>query len=114
GQRELRKKLRRVLVAGDYAAEAQRVGAADEGGLSAVFWKLRLGKAWSVPVVELTRGKPRATAILLNDAGRRADPVNAQRLLDAGYRVLAVDLFYFGEARVQEKDLDRKSTRLNS
>jgi hypothetical protein len=65
---------------------------------------LRLGGAWTVPVVELVRGEPKATAILLNDAGRKADPVNAERLLAAGNRVLAVDLFYFGEAKLAVRD----------
>lgn len=69
-----------------------------------IFWKLKLSEKWTVPVVELVRGKPSKTAILINDAGRKTDPVNAERLLKAGYRVLAVDLFYFGEARLLSHD----------
>ena len=62
-----------------------------------------MGK-WNVPVVELVRGKPKRTVILLNDAGRKADPVNAERLLKAGCRVLATDVFYFGESRLASHD----------
>src|SRR6185437_13111914 len=88
----------------DFAVQATRIADMEKDGLKAIFWKLRLGDAWTVPVVELTRGKPKGTTILLNDAGRRTDSVNAERLLKAGQRVLAVDLFYFGESKVAQKD----------
>ncbi len=103
-QTALRERVRQVVKAKDFPAEATRVGGTEKDGLKATFWKLRLGGAWTVPVVELVRGEPKATAILLNDAGRKADPVNAERLLAAGNRVLAVDLFYFGEAKLPVKD----------
>src|SRR5262249_45165528 len=60
-----------------------------------------LDDAWTVPVVELVRGEPKGTSLLFNEAGRRADPVNAERLLAAGQRVLAVDPFYFGECKLE-------------
>jgi hypothetical protein len=103
-QAALRDKVRQVVMANDFRVEATRAGGSEKDGLKATFWKLRLGGAWTVPVVELVRGEPKATVVLLNDAGRKADPVNAERLLAAGNRVLAVDLFYFGEARLPVKD----------
>ena len=103
-QQEKREKLRAVVHARKFAVQATKTGGMEKDGLKTTFWKLRLGEAWSVPVVELTRGQPKGTALLLNDAGRRADPVNAERLLKRGLRVLAVDLFYFGEAKVAQKD----------
>jgi dienelactone hydrolase len=103
-QTATRKRLCDVVKATELAAEAEEVSRAETDGTVAVHWKLRLGKAWTVPVVELARGKPAKTAILLNDAGKRADPVNAERLLRDGFRVLAVDVFYFGEAKVWTKD----------
>jgi dienelactone hydrolase len=103
-QQAQREKLRAVVHAKEFAVQATKTGGIEKDGLKATFWKLRLGDAWSVPVVELTRGESKGTAILLNDAGRRADPVNAERLLKRGLRVLAVDLFYFGEAKVAQKD----------
>jgi hypothetical protein len=103
-QQTQRDKLRSMVHAHEFNVKASRIGESEKNGLKAAFWKLRLGEAWSVPVVELTRGEPKGTTILLNDAGRRADPVNVERLLKAGQRVLAVDLFYFGEARIPEKD----------
>jgi len=103
-QQTQREKLRSLVRARDFAVQATRIGSTEKDGLKSTFWKLRLGQKWTVPVVELVRGEPKTTAILLNDAGRRADAVNAERLLKAGHRVLAVDLFYFGEAKVMEKD----------
>jgi hypothetical protein len=56
-----------------------------------------------VPVVELARGEPKGTTILLNDAGRQVDAVNTERLLAAGQRVLAVDPWYFGESQFAKR-----------
>jgi hypothetical protein len=108
-QQTQRDKLRSLVYAQDFDVKATRTGDMEKDGLKATFWKLRLGEAWTVPVVELTRGEPKGTAILVNDAGRRADPVNVERLLKAGQRVLAVDLFYFGEARLKGEDLAKRS-----
>src|SRR5262249_4212679 len=83
---------------------AVAIATAEKDGRKTTWWKLRLDDAWTVPVVELVRGEPKGTAILLNDAGRKADPVNAERLLKEGYRGLAVDPFYFGESGVAERD----------
>jgi hypothetical protein len=102
-QTQHRARLRELVKAKDYTAEAIQKGTEEKGGVKATYWQLRLGKDWTVPVVELVQGKPKATAILVNDAGRKADPVSAGRLLSEGYRVLAVDPFYFGEAKL-EKD----------
>jgi hypothetical protein len=103
-QQVRRDDLRQVLRAADYKVQATPTGSTEKDGVKATFWKLRVGDTWSVPVVELVQGTPKKTAVVLNDAGRRADAVTPGRLLAAGYRVLAVDLFYFGEAKVQQKD----------
>jgi hypothetical protein len=100
-----RKELARVVRQADWEVQAKEVARTTERGTTAVLWRLQVGKSWSVPVVELTRGTAgEKTAILINDGGRKADPVHAERLLKAGYRVLAMDPFYFGEARVAQKD----------
>jgi dienelactone hydrolase len=103
-QQTAREKLRQVVKAKDYTAKGTQVGNSEKEGRKATFWKLKIGDSWTVPVVELTAGESKKTAILLNDAGRKADPVNAERLLKAGYRVLAVDLFYFGESKIEQRD----------
>jgi dienelactone hydrolase len=103
-QQDHRSRVREVLRAVDLEVEATRAGTAEKEGTRATFWKLRMGGAWTVPVVELTRGEPLGTAVLVNDAGRRHDPITAERLLHQGYRVLAVDPFYFGESRLGQQD----------
>ncbi|MFO0842577.1 MAG: acetylxylan esterase [Gemmataceae bacterium] len=99
-----REKLREVVKASDFTTDAREVGRAESNGTTAVLWRLYLSKTWSVPVVELSRGNPTKTAIVLHDSGRAADTANAERLLKGGHRVLAVDVFYFGEAKLFAKD----------
>jgi hypothetical protein len=103
-QKSLREKLAGTVKYHALAVKAEKTGEETKGDTKATFWKLRLGDAWSVPVVELVRGTPKATAITLNDAGRKTDTVTVERLLASGHRVLAVDLWYFGESHVQQKD----------
>ena len=50
------------------------------------------------PVVELVRGNPTRTAILVADRGRASTSADVLRSLDAGCRVLAVDPTGIGEA----------------
>lgn len=103
-QAKERARLRQEVRAKDYQVQGEKTGSEEREGTRATFWRLKMSDDWTVPVAELVRGEPRSTAILVNDAGRRADPVNAERLLKEGYRVLAVDPFYFGESKVQQKD----------
>jgi dienelactone hydrolase len=104
-QQGKRKELRALVKAKGFPVTGKKGETTERDGVRATPWTLKLGKDWTVPVVELTKGEPKKTAILLNDAGRKADPVNARRLLDAGYRVLAVDLFYFGECHIASRDV---------
>jgi hypothetical protein len=100
-----REKLRQIVASKEYKIEAWKNTTTEEkDGVKATYWRLRLGKAWTVPVVELVKGEPKGTTILLNDAGRKTDAVNAERLLNAGQRVLAVDLYYFGESKIEKRD----------
>jgi dienelactone hydrolase len=103
-QGEQRVRLREVVRAKDLEVKADRTVATEKYGLHSVFWKLRLGDAWTVPVVELSRGEPKRTALLVDDAGRKAGVLNTERLLGAGWRVLAVDPFYVGESRLAQHD----------
>jgi hypothetical protein len=68
--------------------------------MRAAFWKLKLGNEWTLPVVELARGEAKGTTVLIADEGRKSVAAEAERLLAAGQRVLAVDLFYFGESKI--------------
>ena len=67
----------------------------------AILWKLRLGGEWTVPVVELVRGEPKATSLLVADKGRGSAAEAAEELLAAGHRVIAVDPFHLGESEIK-------------
>jgi hypothetical protein len=99
-----RNKLRDIVRAKDYQVRGEKVSSEEKGGIKITYWRLRMDEDWTVPVVELVRGQPKGTAILINDAGRRTDTVDVEQLLDAGNRVLAADLFYFGESKIQQRD----------
>ena len=99
-----RAKLREIVTAKEFKVDAKKMGSDEKNGVKATYWQLRLGGTWSVPVTELVKGEPKGTTILLNDAGRKTDAVDAERLLKEGQRVLAVDLFFFGEAKIEKRD----------
>jgi hypothetical protein len=103
-QRNKREKLRAIVRAKDYAVEARRVDGGEKDGLKVAFWRLKLSHEWTLPVVVLSRGAPKGTTILVADQGRTNVAAQAEQLLAAGQRVLAVDLFYFGESKIAGRD----------
>ena len=76
-------------------------------------WRLRLGEDWTMPATELARGRPQGVTILIADGGRRSVTNQVGRLLAAGQRVVAVDPFYFGEAKPAERD-DRLALQVSA
>ena len=70
---------------------------AEKDGVKATFWMLKLNERWTVPVVELVKGEAKGTTLVVSDKGRAATAVEVDRLPRGGQRVLAADLFYFGE-----------------
>ena len=48
----------------------ERIEGEGKNRTRAILWKLRLGGEWTVPVVELVRGEPKATSLLVADKGR--------------------------------------------
>lgn len=103
-QKSRRAKLREIVRAKDYEVHAIKFGEEEKSGVKATFWKLQMGVDWTVPAVELVEGDPKKTAILLADGGRASVSGDAARLLEAGYRVVAVDPFYFGESKIAQRD----------
>ena len=100
-----RKLLREVVRARDYSVRGQaRTEYFDD--LTARYWKLSISDdrdGLTVPLVELVRGTPRETVLLLADAGKQSLAETARAQLDAGRRVLAVDPFYLGECTPDER-----------
>lgn len=85
------------------AVAARATGSSDDG-LEIETWHLRVGESWSVPAVSLSRADSNSgTALVLCDEGRAKSGAIVRSLLDRGFRVVAIDPFYFGEAQVAER-----------
>ena len=121
-------RLQQVVRAPKYSVTATKLSSEEKDGVTSVFWKLKVGEEWSVPVVEFSRNKVKGvtslmgeaelkdmpakwveilngvkvTTVLIGDAGRKNLTADVERYLDAG-RVLVVDLFNFGEAKVASR-----------
>jgi hypothetical protein len=87
----------------DYAPKAEMVGELTAGATQAKYWRIVLGDDWTVPVVELSRGEPRATSLVVADEGRTEVAEQIENLLADGQRVLAVDPFYLGESKIEDR-----------
>lgn len=60
---------------------------------------LRIGNAWTVPAVEFAPANAKGDVIVLADGGRAKMPALVDDLVQTGRRVLAVDLYGFGESQ---------------
>ncbi|NLF71576.1 MAG: acetylxylan esterase [Candidatus Anammoximicrobium sp.] len=103
-QTERLQRLRDVVRAKDYKPIATEAGRESRGDVTAVYWRLLMDADWTVPVVELAGRRAEKTAVLVADGGRQAVGTEATQLLSRGYRVLAVDPFYFGESKIRQSD----------
>ncbi len=98
-----RNTLRALVHPFDEAVEAHKIGDEEKDGLMASYWTLKVAPSWTVPAVELRKGEPKRTVIVIADKGRKGAGARVQALLDNGHRVVAVDPFYFGESSVAER-----------
>lgn len=96
-QRRGAKRLREIVRWHEYAVRAAEAGTEEQGDLKIRRWRLEM-EGWTVPAVELARGEPRRTVLVLADGGRQAAAEAVRRSLDAGARVVALDPFYLGES----------------
>jgi hypothetical protein len=103
-QASKRKRLAELVKYHAYDFVASKEGTTDGDGVTATYWKLRLGGEWTVPVVELAPKDAKSTVLVAADDGRSAAAEHVARLLDDGQRVLAVDPFYFGESKIASRD----------
>lgn len=88
----------------DLKVKAESAGVEEKDGVSVHRWKLRMGDAWSVPCMELSRAGAKGTVIVVHDGGRKAASEQVDKLLAAGKRVVAMDPFYFGESKIEQRD----------
>jgi hypothetical protein len=103
-QQTYRAILRQVVSAKDWQVTGERTQSAATNGVTAAFWRLKVAADWTVPGVELIRAEAKDTVLLITDSGRGGAAEEARRLLDLGYRVVAVDPFYFGESKIKSRD----------
>jgi hypothetical protein len=92
----------RLPAAPGAAVAAEKAGEEQVEGVSITRWKLKIAGEWTIPAVEIGRGKE--AVLVLADAGRAAAADEVARLLAAGKRVVAVDPFYLGESKIKNKD----------
>ena len=105
-QTKKRAVLRDVVRAQDYHTLAIEQSSVNTSIGSAIWRWLRIGGHWTVPAVEITtpQADPGKLAIVIADAGRRSSVDDVTILVSAGYRVLAMDPFYFGESKIADRD----------
>jgi len=96
-QQTRRAELRELVKFKEYSVKATKSGSEETDSTKATFWRLHMNEDWTIPAVELVRGQPEKTAVLIADGGRKRAAADAEKLLDEGYRVLAVDLLCIGE-----------------
>lgn len=87
----------------DYAPVAEMLKESSAGETKIRNWQLKLGDDWTVPVVELWRGTPKSTVCIAADDGKASQSERIEQLLASGQRVLAVDLFYVGECKLDDR-----------
>ena len=104
-QQKKRRQLAQIVRAKDYTVRALDFGTERHEDLTVRFWQLRLGDEWTVPATELEHGKAKGTVILIADDGRKNADAHAERLLAQGNQVIAVDLLFFGEMKIERQNL---------
>lgn len=103
-QEQRRGVLREVVRFREYQVQSEAAAIEQQGETRIVQWKIKCNNDWTVPVIEFARGTPQGTVLMFSDAGRGGlgEAVNAQ--LEAGKRVVVVDLWYQGECYPTERN----------
>ena len=96
-----RKRLREIVRFHDWQAGAPANVLAEGAATKTKHWALPVGDAWQVPVTEFESARPGNSVIVISDSGRTNAAAEVTALLNEGHRVLAVDLFYFGECKLR-------------
>jgi hypothetical protein len=97
-------RLKKLVAWKDLNGTAESAGVEEKDGISVHRWKLRMADAWSVPCVELSRAGAKGTVIVVSDGGRTTADERVNKALAAGNRVLAIDPFYLGESKIEQRD----------
>ncbi|MBN2269246.1 MAG: acetylxylan esterase, partial [Sedimentisphaerales bacterium] len=87
-----------------YRVQAEEVAEESKQAVHATFWKLQIDDVWTLPAVELSTDKSQKTAIVVADEGYAVQAANIEKLIENGYRVLALDPFYVGQSKISSRD----------
>ncbi|HLB73551.1 MAG TPA: hypothetical protein VJJ98_05995 [Sedimentisphaerales bacterium] len=87
-----------------YRVQAEQAGEESKKAVHATFWKLQIDDVWTLPAVELSTDKSQKTAIVVADEGYAAQTEAIEKLLENGYRILALDPFYVGQSEIPSRD----------
>lgn len=101
---ELRKKLRDLLRWPEYQVTVQQVRTEQKDNLRITATKLSMSGIWTVPALEFAPEGAEGTTLVLADLGKATLAGEVQRLLEQKRRVVAMDPFNFGEARIESRD----------
>ena len=103
-QPDARKALSAIVKYHAWQAKGQEAGKEEVGGAQITRWKLRIENEWTLPGIELSKGEPKGTTLILADEGRGSAAGLVEKLLADGQRVVVVDPFYLGENKIKSRD----------
>lgn len=103
-QKQRRQVLGQVVHLRSYTAKASPAGEKSVGDVAVKYWRVAMDKDWTLPVIELTPPEWESSVIVLADGGMAAAGAKIASLLKAHRRVIAVDLFYFGQSAISQRD----------
>ena len=86
-----------------YSVQAEKAGERKAGNIAVTFWRLKMGRDWTVPAVEFCPLDWERTALLIADQGRKGTSPRVSGLLGQKYRVMVLDPFYLGESAIAQR-----------
>jgi dienelactone hydrolase len=99
--RARREAVRRVVRPIEGESNGEQLTEDLKDGIKATLYKVRVANDWTVPAVELAKQDSKGTALLIADKGRQEMAERAGKLLEGGMRVVAFDVYEFGESKVE-------------
>ncbi len=97
-----REKLKAIVRVKDMECEAVPNDREEQDRLVATFWKLKLGKEWTVPAVEIAPEGSTEVVLVVADSGRAGAAELVRKLLGEKKSVVAFDPFFLGESRFKD------------
>ncbi len=103
-QPEARQQLAAIVKYHPWQATGQEAGKEEVAGVQVTRWKVRIENEWTLPAVEVSKGEPKGTTLVLADEGRGSTAAAVEKLVANGQRVVVCDPFYLGEYKIKSRD----------